>query len=355
MKIFGSDDQPTKGTTLEQQVADWLALRDRGMSTQEELALRRWLDEDSSRARMYREMESMWDLFDRVQELPEANLPPDPTVLAPKPRPLIRANFRWICTAAAAAAVCAISYLQWWQPNYYARTTETRIGDIRKRNLPDGSVVDMNTDTLLSVSFSPNERRLRLERGEAHFAVAKNPNRPFIVEAQGISIRAVGTAFGVRIDPNAIQVLVSAGTVQVMESEVTPRASAVQTAHAPFLANAGEKVTFPTTITQQTPADPPPEAVRPRVVRLASDEIKRQLAWHERKLQFEEAPLAAIAAEFNRYNRQKLVIVDEQLAAAKFGGTFRPDDPESFVRMLQSNFGVIADHQSDKTLLRSSH
>ena len=64
------------------------------------------------------------------------------------------------------------------------------------RALDDGTVVELNGGAEIEVQFTAAERRLRLVRGEAHFQVAKNPLRPFVVEAGGVAVRAVGTAVG---------------------------------------------------------------------------------------------------------------------------------------------------------------
>jgi transmembrane sensor len=81
-------------------------------------------------------------------------------------------------------------------------------------------------------------------------------------------------------------------------------------------------------------------------------EVERALAWQERRLEFEGTPLAEVVAEFNRYNRHKIVIADPQLETMRFGGTFRADGYEPFVRLLESGFGVTAEHTERETRLR---
>ena len=63
--------------------------------------------------------------------------------------------------------------------------------------LPDGSIVELNTSSTAAIAFSPAERRVRLTQGEGHFSVAKDAGRPFVVEARGLAVRAVGTMFNV--------------------------------------------------------------------------------------------------------------------------------------------------------------
>ena len=78
------------------------------------------------------------------------------------------------------------------------------------------------------------------------------------------------------------------------------------------------------------------------------------LAWQSRRLEFSDTPLGEMVAEFNRYNRHKLVVVDPDLAAKRFGGSFRPGDWAGFVRILHDNFGLSAEETEDQTLLRAA-
>jgi transmembrane sensor len=220
----------------------------------------------------------------------------------------------------------------------------------------------------VEVQFSSSERRLRLTRGEAHFTVAKNRARPFTVNAGGVDVRAVGTVFNVRLRSAAVEVLVTegkvmlgdepgerphptdAGSASVREAPPHDGSADARRLSPPSLANralaAGEKITIPLVPDSSAVSAPAASVVVPRV------EIERTLAWQERRLEFVSAPLAEMVAEFNRYNRRKLVITDAVLAAQRFGGVFRPDDSAGFVRTLEVNFGVVAEQRADETILR---
>ena len=75
--------------------------------------------------------------------------------------------------------------------------------------LHDGSIVELNKGAQISIRYSGDERRVDLLSGEAYFEVAKNPDRPFIVSARGIDVKAVGTAFNVRLHNDSLEVLVT--------------------------------------------------------------------------------------------------------------------------------------------------
>jgi ferric-dicitrate binding protein FerR (iron transport regulator) len=93
----------------------------------------------------------------------------------------------------------------------------TRVGEIREVALPDGSHVVLNSDTVVEVGYTREQRRLRLKRGEAFFEVAHNPARPFDVEVGETTLRALGTAFNVRDRGAVVELTVSHGVVGVRE------------------------------------------------------------------------------------------------------------------------------------------
>jgi transmembrane sensor len=187
-------------------------------------------------------------------------------------------------------------------------------GAVGRRTLEDGTVVELNRGAVLTAQFTANERRVRLEQGEAHFSVTKDASRPFVVSVQGMDVRAVGTAFNVRLDRAAVEVLVTEGRVRVSEASAGPDAN-------------GE--------TMQ------PEA--PQIATLTTSEIERVLAWQRRMLEFTAAPLGEIVAEFNRRNAVQIVVVDAELAAIRISASFRSDNIDGFVRLVEMGFGARAE------------
>ncbi|MDQ5980020.1 MAG: transrane sensor, partial [Verrucomicrobiota bacterium] len=164
----------------------------------------------------------------------------------------------------------------------------------------------------------------------------KDKTRPFIVQAGGMEVRAVGTAFNVRLEAHQLEVLVTEGVVKVEH----PDGSAEE---LPPL-QMGKRAVLALQPGLQFPVE---------VDSVTQEEIKRDLAWQAPRLQFQETPLADAVAEFNRLNRHQLVIVDLELGDRLIGGTFRPDNVEAFVRLLTETLGVRAEKTDDgRTLLR---
>lgn len=335
---------------IEATAAAWLSLRDRGLSSVETAEFVRWLQIDPRHAAVFEELDRTWREFDRVGALQPARPgePPEADLLAPRPRPG-RASRPWEWAAGlAAAAVIAVLLAPRLVPSRHA--AETAVGAFQKLDLPDGSVALLNTDTAIDTAFSAAERRVRIVRGEAFFTVAKDAARPFVVTAGPVAVRAVGTAFNVHRGNSLVEVLVTEGRVRVMDeadsrSLLAPRES--NPVEPPVL-EAGERAVVKTAADGLGTSEPAVAEVTP----VAPAAIQRQLAWQERRLEFDEVPLAEIVRQFNRHNRTKLVVDDAQLSRQRFSGVFRADGQESLLRLLQNDFGVRIDRRGAEIILR---
>ncbi len=327
---------------IDAQALAWFGRREGGLTPQEEGEFQAWLEADPRHAEHYGQLDEIWTLSFALKERVAAPSAVD-YPLAPR-----RSAFRrgWIPTALAAAATIAIGLYLWRRPDpsfvRYAIVTE--VGGIKKLELPDGSVVRLNSDTAVAVELTKSERRIALERGEAHFTVAKDPSRPFVVTAAGVSVRAVGTAFNVSLKSASLEVFVNEGKVKVEEKSRASSTTMPSVDLSPVL-EAGHKIVVdlkPVPITQ-------PMAT---VVPVAPPEAERTLAWQAKMLEFDDRPLREIIAEFNRYNQHQLVLLDEALARRTFGGTFRADDYAVLVELLERQFAVIAERSGQQTTLR---
>ncbi len=199
---------------------------------------------------------------------------------------------------------------------WLASTIETQASEWRSLTLIDGSFVSVGPRTELRDRFGERQRLLSLARGEALFQVAKDPSRPFIVEAGLAVVRATGTRFAVARDERNVVVTVEEGRVLVTDGG--GRAGAVAL-------TAAEQVTI--------------SGAWPPVVEHVN--IARELAWSNRHLEFEDDTIAAAAEEFNRRNRVQIV-VDPSLGSRQVRGRFQADDPASFADSIAAGVkGVV--------------
>jgi len=244
---------------------------------------------------------------------------------------------RWAWAAGMAAAVLIAGAGVWWQGNppvsaaqfYDAMSTEPR-----RVPLADGSVIDLNLNSRVEVKFSENKRQVTLVAGEAHFQVAHNRDRPFIVSAKGISVRAVGTAFDVRLAGEKIDVLVVEGKVEVARV-ATPGVFASRTVPLVPLLAAGERV-------QVTVGGD----VASRVEEIAAPQTHDLLAWQNRMTSFADVPLREMVARINRCNVPQLVIGDPQLGDRRVGGVVDLKQVDAFVRLLEQDGDIVSDRST---------
>ncbi len=332
-----SNPAATSAETIAATAADWLARRDRGLTAAEQDTYLTWLRSDPRHAEAVARHAAV---LERMMGLgawqPELSADPNPDLFAPP----ARRPWRVLAPVLALAAALLLGLFV-WSPESDAPTApaKTYLRVNERQALTDGSVVELKDGSRLDVQFTPGERRVRLI-GEAHFTVAKNPDRPFIVEAHGVEVRAIGTAFNVRADAAAVEVLVTEGSVRVTEPASTLNAQLltpnVQVQPQTFL-TAGQQVVVP--LAALAPA--------PVVATVSEAQIRTALEWQTPRLQFFETPLADAVAEFNRHNAAPLVLADPSLGAVPIGGTFRVDNVAGFVRLLELTVDVRSEPRAD--------
>src|SRR5690606_17818857 len=227
-----------------------------------------------------------------------SSTPPDPAAQlqrhvfaargqAPQPRGRRR------LAAVAAVAVCALALGWGWRelapapPERHA----TALGDVRSLDLADGSQATLASDSRIAVRLSHRARRIALEQGEAYFEAAKDPARPFVVEAGTRRVVAVGTRFSVRRDAADLRVVVTEGLVRVQASDSPTQADTLLPAGSVAIVHR--------------------DGVLVRSMPL--DEAARLVDWRSGLLVFRDTSLTDAASEFNRYNARKIVIGDARV------------------------------------------
>ena len=340
---------------IEDAAIAWLTERDDGFSPAREREFAQWLRADPRHAATVARLEQTLGLLGALPEFrseintafdraaPVVAFPPATTeqpTLAPAPR-------RWSRTlawAGLAAALAFGSFVGWraLRPPPAIHYTTTVAGYERAR-LDDGSTLELNAASAVRVQFTAAERHVQLEAGEAHFAVAHDTARPFIVSAGPIAVRAVGTAFNVRYTPDGgVEVTVTEGKVSVGPAlAAVPSGSARENSHGlptsgnPTLVTAGERIVLPK------------HAPLPAVEKVDPSALRAALAWQSRLADFAEAPLADVIARFNARSRVQLFLADEKLADRRIGGTFALDEAEAFVRLLERDGEIVGERRGE--------
>jgi transmembrane sensor len=253
--------------------------------------------------------------------------PPLPMNAPASPR--LRVSGPWSIAMAAAASIVVVVSAAIWSGRDGERfglpmTYNTAHGEQSVRQLPDGSVLHLNTDSEVIVRYSGGERVIDLNRGEALFQVAHDSQRRFRVEASEAGIIAVGTQFDVHSRPGAVTVTVVEGTVAVFTDTPPPPTPGNLLPPTTLRVGAGYQVEVDGRVGTPRPVD-----------------AHAAVAWLHRQIAFDNRPLGEVADEFNRYGRIVIEIDDPDLRAMPISGIFDAYDADSFAAFLATLDGVV--------------
>ena len=337
-----------------QMAAEWVVRRDRGLTAAEVAALAEWLDADPRHAEEYARISCGWRKLDGISGVPELAAMAEAIRVRAQNR---RARRRVWAVAAGLAAAAAVVAFSVWQVPRVVRSPDPiapSTGVIRvlpstasRTPLPDGSVAELNGDSRIETHFTRSERLVRLVKGEAHFTVAKDPARPFIVAVGTITVRATGTAFNVRLAADFVEIIVTEGKVRLEESapaaEQQPSSDrAFDLAPAGRALSAGQRAFVKTTVDAKVPIT---------IDRPSQNQIDETLAWQGTQLVFDRTPLDQVVAAFNRHNSRQLVLADPALRNRTLSGVFRADNVEGLIRLLPASLDLVAERQDDNRIL----
>ncbi|MEJ0037904.1 MAG: FecR domain-containing protein [Gammaproteobacteria bacterium] len=321
------DDVLEHASPLKREAAAWFArLRADDVMERDKAAFQSWLATDARHRAAYERLERVWSV--------SATFAGDASVgravhehahragaqqgeTSPKRR--ARA-WAYGSAAAAALAICAVGTLT-LAPHFAGRDYSTRVGEQRTIALDDGSRLTLNTDTKLNVRYARGTRLVRLARGEAYFRVAKDSNRPFLVDTGQGTVRAVGTEFDVYRGETDVTVTLVEGKVLVGEREV------------PLIA--GQRIVLNGA---RDAAAAEPAA------------IEKSTSWLSGRVIFDNEPLRSAAAELNRYSQTK-VLINGTAGDLRITGVFLTDHNQTFVSAVQGAFSVTVARSGDDYVL----
>ncbi|MFG1374069.1 FecR family protein [Xanthobacter oligotrophicus] len=285
----------------------WFVKMRSGEATPAEVAdFQRWIAAASDNRREYDALEALWGDLDQVG---------DPRRAAVSSVPASRAMMsrRGVFLGAAGVAAAVVAGVALGVPDWFDGAIRTGVGEQRQLTLADGSRVELDADSALSLQFTPQARRLTLQRGRAFFDVAPDPARAFSVSAAGGVTTATGTQFSVHLWSNEV-------TVAVSESAVSIRAGAAALAQL----RAGQAVSYDASGIGET------EQV--------SD--AQASAWRRGKLIFEDRPLRQVIADVNRYRPGTIMVTDSTLLRLRVSGIFDIRQPDGVLEAITRSLPV---------------
>lgn len=241
------------------------------------------------------------------------------------PRKSINQHFGWMKIAAALFIVAGA----WWAYSLFFNGYETLQSRtlVRTEKLPDGSSVTLNKNTLLTyrTKFKGDVRSVKLERGEVFFNVSPDKSKPFIIEADDVTVEVVGTSFNVKHSGKFTEVIVETGIVKVRQ------------AGQMILLKAGDKTT-----------------IKEGDTILRKEVNNDQLYNYYRSKVFiaDNTPLWRVVEILNEAYGANIVIENNSVKNLLLTATFKDESLDNILNVISETFEITAVKENDRIILR---
>lgn len=292
-------DRIDETAVIRAEAAVWLArLRSDTRGSADETAFQAWIAADPRRGEAF---QAMTEVFEIAGAQP---------VRAHRRRreAVQRIGRRRLLEGAGLVAAAAAGGVLLLRPD---ATYATAVGEQRRVVLKDRTVVDLDTDTRLSVRMDGGRRAVTLEKGRAAFLVARDPERPFQVTAGNRRIIAAEARFDVSHIENRVVILAETASIAVGPS-------AGLAAGATDYVSAGRRVEYQgdRKVSEDAPA------------------LADATAWRDGRLSFNGDTLASAVRQMNRYSPDLLIMADPSLAAEPISGVYRVGENRAFAESV---------------------
>lgn len=340
------------------QASDWIVKMDRGLSSDEKIALQEWMDDSPENHSTLMQMTQLWDKMNAMTRL--SDLFPKPTRHASQTQTQ-RSNLieslienwtkSWLKPLPAIAASIALAtVLGLWailgNVDNNNNSYQTAIGEQSTVMLPDGTkmTLNTNTNTSVTVAYSDQQRLLHLIQGELHVSVAKDKNRPLSVMAGGKVIQAIGTEFNIEItSQQKIELVVTEGKVKVgIQQKPEKQIASIEPLTLPsdaLTVSAGEEIML--------------GEAKEQITEVSAEDIAVKLSWQKGNLIFRGESLEEAVREVGRYTSVEFVFIDENLKKMRVAGLFKAGDVQGLLATLRENFDIVSQRDGNGKVLLS--
>lgn len=319
------DPRPSPGTSaLRQEAIGWLArLSDLDASPEDRRAFEQWQAQSPAHARAFQKVAGIWgdpQLDQAARQVVQAD------DIERHKQAVTRFRRRPWLAAAACLAALLVGSVYFDVLTRLQADQRTAAGERRTVRLPDQSLVTLNTQSAIAVSFDGAMRRVRLLKGEAFFKVQHDPARPFIVEGAETSTRAVGTEFVVRHRSDSDRVTVIEGIVEVSSH--------------------GDGA-----LKERLVAGNMIESDRGRLGSVMPTDVSMASAWLQGLLIVDDVPLAQVLDELRRYYPGTLVLLNQSIGERHVTGTYKLDEPSKILYHLTKTFPLRTVSLTDRFVI----
>lgn len=344
---------------ISREASRWIIRLDGQLPSEQEIReLTQWLDSSPYHRSEFIELANLWGSLDTLTALADL-IPLHATNVAKQKSDSNKPLLGWVGYSPAMCAslilvallgVFASLNVNWSDPLWYLspdRAYSTGIGSSKNIELPDGSLIKLNTNSAIQVSYAGDARAITLQHGEAYFDVAKDPRRPFTVTVGNGKVTAIGTAFNIQFDDDFVDVIVTEGVVEV-ESPVPDTAPKGNVSSA-----ISTKAIMVTRTALQANHAMRFDTTSAEIAELNPEQIDRELAWQRGMLIFEGHSLQEVVEEITRYTDTRIIIRDPEISTIRIGGYFKTGEIESMLEAFESSFGIRVTRLENKRIMLS--
>ncbi|HRL05674.1 MAG TPA: FecR domain-containing protein [Brevundimonas diminuta] len=300
--------------------AFWFARMNGGdtPSPQDEIAFRRWLDEDPGHIRDYRACQQAWRMLDLEAGQPEV-LALRAAALGRADRGATRRRALLGLTGGAIAASCGGLWVMTASSPARALIA-TEAGQRLTAPLPDGSEVTLAPSSRLRLDYGAERRAAVLEAGQAYFHIQPDAE-PFVLRVGDRLMATAQGRFQATHADRGPEALVEQGRLRVVQRGG---------AGAPLILTAGQG-----------------GLARGDELRAAPADVEAETAWRMGRLVVRDRPLREVVERFNRYSAERLTLTDAAAGEIRISGSFRYDGGQEFALALARGFGLSVRRTTD--------
>ncbi|PIE48202.1 MAG: hypothetical protein CSA42_00210 [Gammaproteobacteria bacterium] len=324
--------------------ARWLSLSmDSDFKPEQEAELEKWLEKDLSNRQAFEEMSRVWNRFEclsHVYAKKDINIEEsDQAWHKDKPFQRLKNIFSSLYSLKFAFSIAVFGliiffcfpfiYKDSFEPLTSISVEYTKKGEQKNIILDDGSVLEMNVNTLLIVEMSKKLRKIKLDKGEVFFKVSPDEKRPFEVVTPLCITRVLGTSFNVRNRKGQVSVDVKQGRVRVSACP----------------SGLGDMRIQSLVLTGDRGVDIGADG---RFAPLRKSSINNVLAWKQGKVIFNNAPVSEILEELELYHPVKIELKADEIKNSGISGSF-------YMRDLDETLSLISIAASLKIEKKSEH
>ncbi|VUD42407.1 hypothetical protein TDB9533_00685 [Thalassocella blandensis] len=336
----------TQRSTIEDEASLWVVRVERGLSDEEKIAFKKWIATSKVHQEEFFSLVKFWDETEVLGKLAH---------IVPKEQMQKQTQQRAMSIKVSAFAasfilvICAIGFITVnntftsspQNGELFSALLHTEVGKQHIEYLPDNSILHMNTDTVVRIEFGRDFRLIKLQKGEVLVDVAHNAQRPLVVVAGKQAVKAVGTAFNVRVvDEDQIKVVITDGQVVVGQLNTSSDDITEQV-----------KQTFQQSDQKTSLSEGDMAILQGRerhLKRLNKKEMDMEVAWKSGHIIFSGEPLEFVVQEISRYTSVQFEFADASLKTRKVAGIFQTGDLKGFINALEENLDIQATRISDR-------